>query len=308
MNLRRPDGATPPSGSGGLRPPAPPSADQDALVVSEVDESKLTKAPASAVMVGDTYGVRLTAAGDVDRYGNGDGARVAASGTQLLAFTFTIVAGATGGTAQSHQLTIQVGSSPARPVPGRTPAVVVATPSGQPVKLIMIDKGVRQELSLPDGKPGPENVLINVRQHRSATLSRSGSFRMNLRDGSQTGSFGGRYSVSRAALYATVNGRQPSSPRDCFLAMNLTYKRVGAIRGPFTASGSGPFSFRGSLLHVTVNGKRHAAIQSGGYTYFQIPATATSVTVTISGKAAVGNGTTESVATPLTFHITFKSG
>jgi hypothetical protein len=307
-NLRRPDGETPPSGSGGLKPPAPPAADQDALVVAEVDQSKLTRAPASAVMVGDTYGVRLTTAGEVDRYGNGDGARVAASGTQLVAFTFTIVSGVTGGTAQSHQLTIQVGSSPARPVPGRTPPIVVATPSGQPVRLFMVDKGVRQELSLPDGKPGPENILINVRQHRSATLRKSGSFRMNLRDGSRTGSFSGRYSVSRAGLYGKVNGRRPSSPRDCFLTMNLTYMRVGAIRGPFTASGSGPFLFRGPQLHVTVNGRRHAAIQSAGYTYFQIPATATSMTVTISGKAAVGNGITESVATPVTFHITFKSG
>jgi hypothetical protein len=308
VNLRRPDGASPPSGSGGLKPPPPPAAEQDALVVAEVDQSKLTKAPASAVMVGDTYGVRLTATGAVDRYGNGDGARVAASGSELLAFTFTIVSGVTSETAQSHQLTIQVGSSPARPLPGRTPAVVVSTPTGQPVKLIMVDKGVRQELSLPAGKPGPENILINVRQHRSATVSRSGSFRMNLRDGAATGSFSGRYSVSRAGLYGTVNGRRPSSPRDCFFAMGLTYKRVGAIRGPFTSTGTGPFTFRGPLLHVTVNGRRHAAIQSGSYTYFQIPATATSVTVTISGKAAVGNGITESVATPVTFHITFKSG
>ena len=35
--------------------------------------------------------------------------------------------------------------------------------------------------------------------------------------------------------------------------------------------------------------ERHSAIQSGGFTYFQIPATATSVTVTVSGKAGVGN-------------------
>jgi hypothetical protein len=308
LNLKRPDGAEPPSGSGGLKPPAPPAAAEDALIVAEVDQSKLTAAPASAVMVGDTYGVRLTAAGDVDRYGNGDGARVAASGTQLLAFTFTIVPGVNGGTGQTRQLTIQIGSSPTRTVPGRTPAVVVATPSGQPVKLIMMDRGVRQELSLPGGKPGRENILINARQHRSATVSGSGSFRMNLRDGSATGSFRGRYSISRAVLYGTVAGQQPSSPRDCFLTMNLTYKRVGRISGPFTSTGSGPFSFRGPLLHVTVNGKRHAAIQSGGYTYFQIPATATSVTVTISGRAAVGNGITESVATPVTFHITFKSG
>jgi hypothetical protein len=62
------------------------------------------------------------------------------------------------------------------------------------------------------------------------------------------------------------------------------------------------------MLHVTVNGKSYSAIRSGGYTYFQIPATATAVTVTISGRAAVGNGITESVATPVTFHITFKSG
>jgi hypothetical protein len=308
MKLKRPDRAEPPGGTGGLKAPAPPAADENALVVAEVDRSKLTAAPASALMVGQTYGVRLRAAGDVDRYGNGDSARVAASGTQLVAFTFTIVAGINGETGQSRQLTIQVGSRPARPVPGRTPAVVVATQSGQPVKLIMVDKGVRQELSLPDGKPGPENLLINVRKHRSATLSRSGSFRMNLRDGSQTGSFSGRYSVTRAGLYGTVNGRRPTSPRDCFLAMNLTYKRVGAIRGPFTSSSKGPFSFREPMLHVTVNGKSYGAIQSGGYTYFQIPATATSVTVTVSGRAAVGNGITESVATPVTFHITFKSG
>jgi hypothetical protein len=308
VKLRRPDGAEPPSGTGGLKAPAPPAAAEDALVVAEVDQSKLTAAPASSRMVGETYGVRLTAAGEVDRYGNGDSARVAPSGTQLVAFTFTIVAGINGETGQSRQLTIQVGSSPARPVPGRTPAVVVATQSGQPVKLIMVDRGVRQELSLPDGKPGSENVLINVRQHRSATLNGSGSFRMNLREGSQTGSFNGRYTVTRAGLYGTVNRRRPSSPRDCFLAMNLTYKRVGAIRGPFTSSSKGPFSFREPMLHVTVNGKSYSAIRSGGYTYFQIPATATAVTVTISGRAAVGNGITESVATPVTFHITFKSG
>jgi hypothetical protein len=308
VKLQRPEGATPPSGSGGLKPPSPPAADQDALVVAEVDQSKLTKASTSAVMVGETYGVRLAAAGDVDRYGSGDGARVADSGSQLLAFTFTIVAGANGEKAQSRQLTIQVGSSPARPVPGRTPAVVVATQSGQTVKLIMVDQGVRQELSLPDGRPGPENILINLRQHRSATVGRSGSFRMNLREGSATGSFRGRYSVSRAGLYRTLGGHRPSSPRDCLLAMNLTYKRVGRISGPFTSTGSGPFSFRGPLLHVIVNGKRHSAIQSGGFTYFQIPATATSVTVTVSGKAGVGNGVTEGLATPVTFHITFKSG
>ena len=114
--------------------------------------------------------------------------------------------------------------------------------------------------------------------------------------------------VSRARLYRTVGGHRPRSPRDCLLAMNLTYKRVGRISGPFTSTGSGPFSFRGPLLHVIVNGKRHSAIQSGGFTYFQIPATATSVSVTLSGKAGVGNGVTEGLATPVTFHITFKSG
>jgi hypothetical protein len=113
---------------------------------------------------------------------------------------------------------------------------------------------------------------------------------MNLREGSATGSFRARYSVSQAGLYGTVDGHRPSSPRDCFFAMRLTYKRVGRISGPFTSTGSGPFSFRGPLLHVIVNGKSHPAIQTGGYTYFQIPATATSVTVQVSARPPSGAG------------------
>jgi hypothetical protein len=308
LKLQRPDGDTPPSNGGNLRAPAPPPAEKDALVVSNVDDSKLAKPSGTGEMVGDTYGVQLLETGVVDRYGSGDSARVAPGGTQLVAFTFELVSGATTETASSHDLSVQVGSGSPRPVPGRTPAVVVAVPTGGSATLIMVDKGVRQELTLPDGKPGARNVLINVRHNREATFHRSGGFRIDLRGSGGTGYYSARYTATRAGLFGILSGHRPTSPRNCLFVLNLSYKRTGSIHGPFTSSGTGPFGFRLPLVHVVVNGKTHGAHQVGAYVYYEIPASATSITVLISGHANEGNGITQSIHSRVKFTVSVKAG
>ncbi len=310
VELKRPDGTSPPSNSGNLKAPAPPTADKDALVNADLgpSQSEMKPAPTTAVMIGDTFGIRLNTIGKVDRYGRGDTARTAPSGTDLIAFTFEVTDGATDKSADTVSVGVQIGSGEPRSLPGRTPAVIVAVPSGETATLLMVDSGVTQSLALPSGARGAKNILINVRAHLSATVNKAGNFTMKLRSGGQSGSYTGRYTFQKVGLYGTISGRHPAA-QNAYLFAFLTWKKTSGTKGPFTSSGgNGPFGFRLAELSLVAGGHTYKAKTIGTTTVFEVPATITSGTVVVGGPTKQPTGTIETVTPTLRLPFAIPAG
>lgn len=310
VELKRPDGVTPPGNSGNLKAPSPPVADKNALVNADLGpaQSQMKPAPTTAVMIGDTFGIRLNTVGKVDRYGRGDTARTAPSGTDLIAFTFEVTNGATDKSAGTVAVGIQIGSGQPRSLPGRTPAVIVAVPSGETATLVMVDTGVTQSLAVPSGARGAKNVLINVRQHLTATVNKTGNFTMKLKSGGQSGSYTGKYTFQKVGLYGTISGSHPA-PQNAYLFAFLTWNRTSATKGPFTSSGgNGPFSFRSGELSLQAGGKTYKPKTIGTTTVFEVPASVTTGTIVVGGSFKQSTGTTETVTPTLRLPFAIPAG
>ncbi|MGI8880871.1 MAG: hypothetical protein ACR2KJ_10295 [Jatrophihabitans sp.] len=310
VELKRPDGVSAPSNSGNLKAPSPPAADKNALVNADLGpaQSQVQAAPTTAVMIGDTFGIRLNTVGKVDRYGRGDTARTAPSGTDLIAFTFEVTDGATGKSADTVAVGIQIGSGEPRSLPGRTPAVIVAVPSGQTATLVMVDTGVTQSLALPSGARGSKNVLINVRQHLTATVNKTGNFTVKLKAGSQSGSYTGKYTFQKVGLYGTLSSRHPAA-QNAYLFGFLTWQRTSATKGPFTSSGgNGPFSFRTAEMSLQAGGKTYKPKLVGNTTVFEVPASITTGTIVVGGSYKQSTGTTETITPTLRLPFAIPAG
>ena len=177
FDLKRPDGKSPPSGAGGLTVPAPPAAETDVFTTSDLGPVTAPTASAeTAVMVGRDTGVKLVSAGYVLRYGSGDDARSAPAGERLVAFKVSELDGDIGSASMWEELTVAIEGKSPQPVPKpdtETDYDVIAVPANLTAQLTLTDGGYTQTLSLPDGKPGSQNLAVLARKNREATVNRS---------------------------------------------------------------------------------------------------------------------------------------
>jgi hypothetical protein len=322
LTLKRPDGKTPPSGSGGLTPPPPPSADTDALVSADIGSQGVPKAPNGAVMGSLTGGISLTNLGPVTRYGHGDDARSAPAGETLIAFK---TAGAEGNDETSSDLsakaTVSIDGGAGRPLPARSAAYyVLAVPTtAKKADLVLSDGGLSQSLSLLDGKPGAGNIAVLARQNRTVTSAATTPFtftyapEVEFSDGTGGTSQTATAQFTQADLSYVDDGSgtavTASSPSTAILFINVHWTGT---------HDQGPFGFPASLVTFTPTGGTAVAAKDVGgaskdYLLFEVPAGLTTGTITISGSATLQYADAtgsykESVPTAVTMPFSLPAG
>jgi hypothetical protein len=322
LKLKRPDGKTPPSGSGGVKPPAPPAALKDTLVSADIGSQTVAKAPDGAVIGSLTGGITLTNLGPVNRYGTGDSARTAPTGQKLIAFKTAGARGNDGKTVDlSTQATVSVDGATGKPLPAKSGAYyVISVPTGaSKVDLTLTEQGLTQTLSLLDGKPGAGNVLVLTRKNRSISTPASAqlSFSYSPAVGFQDGTSGATQTATATFNSADLSYQNSvtgtavtaSGPTTAILHLDLYYS---------AAHDPGPFAFPAELVSFTPTGgsaipAKDVGGAKGVYLVFEVPAGLTTGTITISGTATqtYGNSTgtyKESVPTPITIPFSLPAG
>jgi hypothetical protein len=174
--MRRPDGGSPPEGSGGLTPPPPVRAAPGLRVTGPVPGLAFAGPDGPARLSGPSVAVTITGLARPERVGVGDVARRPAEGERFLAVAYRVDAGE--GTAPGPaELSVQVDGGallpvdPALVVPGATVTELLSVPvDGDAVDLVVRDAGVEQRLSLLTGGPGPGNIGVLGRVNRRVEL------------------------------------------------------------------------------------------------------------------------------------------
>ncbi|HEX9231274.1 MAG TPA: DUF2510 domain-containing protein [Jatrophihabitantaceae bacterium] len=299
--LSRPDGQTAPP-DGGLQVPPPPPAETSTLVTASVTEPSLPAAPHDAVMASLRGGVRVTKVGVVERYGSGDEARSAPPGERLIAFSYVQVAGQIGNVSPtSRQFGLSVNHGAVQPLPHVADGQVnvVAVPAGG-ADLVLNQDGIRQTIALPSGKPGPANLAVLRRDHIDAMLKINKPLTIKFTINGTSADLSGRVTATHALIgYWTDDGKHhASSGSKALLWMDFRFKipKQGdqtGIDAPLlrlTPAGGKPIPAKDLAPGDTV------------FTVFEVPATFTVGTITISGSEP--GKTAIRVVTPVKFTVT----
>jgi Protein of unknown function (DUF2510) len=320
--LKRPDGKSAPSGSGGLAVPAPPPADKDVLASAPLGSQNVPAAPSGAAIGALIGGVRLTKLGHVSRYGSGDDARSAPAGQQLIAFQTTGFHGNDGDADLSGETTISVDGAAGRAMPSATGSqyVVVAAPTtAKSVEILLSADGVRQTLSLLDGKPGSANIAVLRRTHRTTSVGKSQQITVKY---SKTVAFPNGTSgtsqpitvhVTGAALDYAIFGDKvrASSPAKALLRPEITFSDP-FVPGQNFALDPGELQF--TPAGGTAIRAKDANPDSGRIlNYFEVPADITSGALTVTGSfqstfTNTGETYTTTIATPFSVTLSFPPG
>jgi uncharacterized protein DUF2510 len=307
FKLSRPDGDSAPKGDGGLKVPAPPPAADDALLATDLGTTTPPKALSGAAMGAQSTTVTLTAAGAIPRYGEGDNARSAPAGKELVAFQLKYSGGDVSDSAADRATLVVAGGSP-RQLPDLADGqwIVAAVPSAG-ASLSLVANGVSQTLSLPDGKPGANNIAVLTRTHHSAFLFRSFSVPVKASKGHASTGLTFHAQATVAALDYWVPGhtnRHASSPHNGILSVALTYTRKGA---------SGRFGFAPGLLRLRLpDGRVLGAhnVASAGHVddVFEVPANFTRGTLQITGSTKASGGVTLRVTKTASLTVSIPAG
>ena len=260
-------------------------------------------------MVGRTRGVTVSAAGFVDRYGTGTDARTAPSGQRLLAFRTTEDAGELSGAAGAEVQLVVDGTAHDVPQAASDEYVVAAVPSSSTVTLRLIDSGITQTLSLPDGKPGSSNLAVLTRTHRTQLLGRTFDVRVRVRKGSRTATVTFRTTATLATLdyWPPANtAATPSKPGDALLSVRINYTDSAD-------AGGGPYGYDPSLLRLELpDGSyvkaRNVAAAGKIADVFEVPAGFTTGTLQITGTQHADGGVTATVRSTKTLAISIPAG
>ncbi|HEU5269659.1 MAG TPA: hypothetical protein VFU36_07010, partial [Jatrophihabitans sp.] len=302
-DLVRPDGKLPPVHYR-LRPPTPPPAVGDVLTTASTLGTRITPAPASALMVGQRSGVRLVEYGFVNSYDWGDRARTAPAGYRLLAFATEPIPGELA--AGSPDLSVRVDGNERGPLAETSDYVVTAIPRhARRVELVLTDSGLKQSVSLLTGKPDPANPVVTVRSHDRQQLNIARAVRVRLQTSAGTGVLTGTLTVRTVSLsYWAADGDCPRPDR--------AWLHIGALLQ--LEGDKQPYGTEPALLTVTVPGVgvRRAANAAadpatGVDAVADVPASMTGGSLTFAGSVQTGKGTL-TVLTPVTIAFRIPAG
>ncbi|MGY5884396.1 hypothetical protein [Modestobacter lacusdianchii] len=313
--LRRPDGGSPPDGSGGLQVPPPARAEPAYTAVGPFPGVTYTAPTGPSRLSGPAAAVTVTGLATPDRIGTGDAARRPAEGERFLAVTYEITAGE-GRSATPPVLTYQAeGAAPiAVPAglvaPGTTVEAVVSVPvDAATADLVVTDAGVEQRLSLLTGAPGEGNLQVLARQNRQLGLASSRQLPGTLSaPGRVSAEFDLTVSVSGGSLqwFAGPDGTdRPAGPDRALLVVGVTLAVPGLQPGALPL---GLLSLRlddGTVLRpVDLDDSADRVLIA-----FDVPADLTSADLVVSGSVtADGDVTIDLGAGRLTFPVTLPAG
>ncbi|MDT4979617.1 MAG: hypothetical protein QOG07_1496 [Pseudonocardiales bacterium] len=295
VKLQRPDGKKAPSGAGGLKAPAPPAAAADSIAAADLGSTTVPAAPKGAVIGSWSGGIALTNLGPVTRYGKDDEARSAPSGQKLIAFAAT---GAPGNDLVSTDLTssatVSVDGGTARDVPHASSGqyVVVAVSTGaRSVDLVLDDKGLKQSISLLDGKPGTGNVVVLARKNRDTaratttkavfTFAPSVVFADNTSGTSENATV--TFRLADISYRNTDQSKSVTASSHSKAIMHVAMTYVGA-------HDKGTFGFPAGLLTFTptggapVHARNISPVAGRIFNVFEVPGNVTTGALTLSGS------------------------
>lgn len=236
--LRRPDGGSPPEGSGGLAAPEPPRAEEGLFTDIPGEGIDLESTPATARIGSPTASIDVTGLGTPERYGQGDDARRPAEGEKFIAFELTLGPPEVGPTGD-FTVAVQAGEDDPIPLPGDAP------PQGEPVvlaisvpedtddvDLVVTEGALVQRLSLITGEPDPGNVAVWQRANRSQSLTFAQATTLRAsQPGFVTEDLPCTVNVGGVQLdyFAGLATRAPSAPDRAFLVLNAELNLDGQI-------------------------------------------------------------------------------
>jgi hypothetical protein len=263
-----------------------------------------------AEIVGLNTGVQLVSAGVVPRYGHGDDARRTPPGRRLVAFRTVDESGERDNRSTEGKLIVVVPGQPNRSVsatPSEGTYVVVAVSVGATASVRLDDAGYAQTLSLPAGTPGPANLKVLTRSHRTDEIGKTSTIPVHLSTASAAADTTFRVSAGLADLNFWAPGRpsaHPASTRDALLTVNLTYT---------VPQESGSFAFDPQLLKLILPGGH--AVQARDlepsatrvFNVFEVPADFTTGTLVVSGSEH-GDGVSLSLRAAARFPISIAAG
>ena len=177
--LHRPDGGTPPEGSGGLEAPAPPEAEAGWSASGPFEDVSWNAPEVPARLSGPGAAVVITGLAQPERVGSGDDARRAADGDRLIAVQYA-VGGGEGLSTAAPRITYEVSGADPVPVepslltPGSTVEAALSVPEdAEAADLVVDDAGIVQRLSLLTGEPAAGNIQVVTRDNRRFDLNAS---------------------------------------------------------------------------------------------------------------------------------------
>ncbi|HEX2902137.1 MAG TPA: hypothetical protein VHO01_01660 [Jatrophihabitans sp.] len=268
-----------------------------------------------SAMYGTDGGISLDSLMDIPYYGSGEDARSAAPGQRLIAFEFTYDG---GGVDQLGKLDLGVsvdGASP-RDIPQVTETTnykVISVPtSAKTVDLVLNSGGVRQTLSLIDGKRGHDNVQVLTRTHYYQDLNASQNLTMNLSQGGDTGSTAVKLTLNAAYLDYFVKGTggtyfSPNDPTKAWLHIDLTYTAdvdPGAKYGVLPSPLMELRDARGQIIQ-----EKNYSTDGGAFYAFQVPANFTGGTLLFGdGPKTFDDGLSEAFTSKFQIPLSFPAG
>lgn len=225
---------------GGGDAPTVPRLAADAVVAAT--KPITAPAPESTPAMGSTTGgVRLTSHAEVDDVTTADGTFAAPERQRLIGFSvadWPCDRGATCVPWQQLGLTVVVGDD-VRTLPAGDGTFAVAVPDrAEAVDLVLTADGLTQRLSLLDGTPGPDNIVVLARDPRVVTVDRrftlteTTSIPIDFADGRST-STTRKVTIGDAELVWSIRGKNPG-PGRAYLRVDATYTAPGYGPGRFT--------------------------------------------------------------------------
>jgi hypothetical protein len=200
----------------------------------------------------------------------------------------------------SRQLGLSVNPGAVRPLPHLAAGQVnvVAVPAGG-ADLVLNEDGIRQTIALPSGRPGPANLAVLRRDHIDAMLKINKPLTIKFTVNGTSADLSGRVTATHALIgYWTDDGKHhASSGSKALLWMDFRFKipkqsdqtGIDAPLLKLTPAGGKPIPAKDLAPGDTV------------FTVFEVPATFTVGTITISGSEP--GKTAIRVVTPVTFKV-----
>ena len=200
------------------------------------------------------------------------------------------------------------GSTHDVPSPGSDEYVVASVPASASVTLQLVDSGDTQTISLPQGKPGSNNIAVLTRTHRTQFLGRTLNVPIVVSKGSRTAKVTFRTSATLASLdyWPPANtSTKPSSPSKALLSVRVNYTDSGNPGGPY---GYDPGLLRLKLPNGSYVRARNIAPSGKIANVFEVPASFTTGTVQITGTVAASGGVKVRVRTLQQIPISIPAG
>ncbi|GHE11304.1 hypothetical protein [Klenkia taihuensis] len=312
--LTRPDGATPPDGAGDLTAPEPRAADPGFTADGPFDDVQLEAPEGPATLSGASARVTVTGLASTDRIGTGDDARRPADGEVFRVFGYTLDRGEGYGD-DAPLLSYRVDGGDEVPVdpslvtPGASVEGLLSVPEDADVQLVVVDGEDTQTLSLVDGSPGPDNLVVTTRENRTADPVAAQQIPGVISaPGRVTTPFTFTVTIQSASLswYAGTNvTARPSGPDRAFLVIDSDL-----VADTFSAGEGPPAYFSLTLPDGTVIPSQDIVDDPALVaTAFDVPADFTEGTVTFGGVFTYPDGATVDFQPgTLSFPVTVPAG